>query len=548
MSNNNSRPMMQHAGNSNGMTLAPSSITGAPMPPQQHQHQHHYHQATEQSGLIYDLSSFDPLQAHALQLTASAGLTNLLTPAPAPTAGTGDSSRQQQQHQVQQQIRYQQPQHTQMEQQQQQIQQTPQAQQAQPQQVPQQTPYYYMQQPQTGVTSSLQPIAPATQATTVASGSVSQAPMMSQPAQNYILPATAQGQSLTMPANFQPHLHRGTLSTAGAPGTAHPDMLMAQHFHSVVAGQQQQQPLPLSLVPAIAPSKKRQTQESTSDRPAAKKKRQLSPSVVSSSGTSSVSMGQERGGGLDMVDPSLADPPANLESMTPAERRRYERNLREQQRSYRISQQIKELREVLTESNVPFKPNKYSILLSVVEYIKQLQSRAIMLDSEHQKLITTIRKTNEIINSGNTPSSADETEMANTTSASDSGSDNEMLFVQGLDYESVFDQCPAALGIAALDGRILECNPGFQLLLGTEREDLLKQSLFNLVRNHQDIFRAMAEMLKVAEEPANGTTPATPNIKNRYWSGPVISKRDTKVRISPEESKCRIQFVQFAKI
>jgi PAS domain-containing protein len=226
-------------------------------------------------------------------------------------------------------------------------------------------------------------------------------------------------------------------------------------------------------------------------------------------------------------EPLIYDPNVDMESMTPAERRRYERNLREQQRSYRISQQIKELREVLSESNVPFKPNKYSILMSVVEYIKQLQARAIMLDAEHQKLITTIRQTNELVNAGNTPTSADDTELTNS---SDSGSDSEMLFVQGLDYRSVFEQSPASLGIAALDGRILECNPEFQTLLGFPRDDLLKQSLFNLVRNHQDIFRAMAEMLKSAEEPpANGATSAS---NSRFWSGPVVSKRDSKVRRS----------------
>lgn len=228
-------------------------------------------------------------------------------------------------------------------------------------------------------------------------------------------------------------------------------------------------------------------------------------------------------------EPLIYDPNVDMESMTPAERRRYERNLREQQRSYRISQQIKELREVLSESNVPFKPNKYSILMSVVEYIKQLQARAIMLDAEHQKLITTIRQTNELVNAGNTPPSADDTELTNS---SDSGSDSEMLFVQGLDYRSVFEQSPASLGIAALDGRILECNPEFQLLLGFPRDDLLKQSLFNLVRNHQDIFRAMAEMLKSAEEPPANAAAAASN--SRFWSGPVVSKRDSKVSRPPQ--------------
>ena len=230
---------------------------------------------------------------------------------------------------------------------------------------------------------------------------------------------------------------------------------------------------------------------------------------------------------MDVLPPDMN---VDTSNMTPAERRRHERNLREQQRSYRISQQIKELREVLTESNVPFKPNKYSILLSVVDYIKQLQSRAIMLDAEHQKLITTIRQTNELVSSGATPCSvAEETDATNTATGSDSGSDNEMLFVQGLDYRSLFEQCPAALGIAALDGRILECNSEFNVLLRFKRDDLLKQSLFNLVRNHQDIFRAMAQMLKCAEEPMSLGDTSDQAANNRHWSGPIVSKRDKQV-------------------
>ena len=153
-----------------------------------------------------------------------------------------------------------------------------------------------------------------------------------------------------------------------------------------------------------------------------------------------------------------------------------------------------------------------------------------MLDSEHQKLILTVQQTNELVSSGAAPSSGTEEATTNTSgSGSDTGSDSDMLFVQGLDYKSLFDQCPAALGIASLDGRILECNSEFQMLLGFPKDELMKQSLFNLVRNHQDVFRAMAQMLKTAEEPLV-TVPTKELEKQRHWSGPVISTRDRKVR------------------
>ena len=103
--------------------------------------------------------------------------------------------------------------------------------------------------------------------------------------------------------------------------------------------------------------------------------------------------------GMDNIQPPQEKSAAILEKMSASERRRYDRNLREQRRSYHISQQIKELRDVLQQSNVPFRPNKYSILVSVAEYIQQLQGRAIMLDSEHERLINTIRSTTEAANS-----------------------------------------------------------------------------------------------------------------------------------------------------
>jgi hypothetical protein len=33
--------------------------------------------------------------------------------------------------------------------------------------------------------------------------------------------------------------------------------------------------------------------------------------------------------------------------------------------------------------------------------------------------------------------------------------DSDLLLVQGLDYSSVFENCPFAIGVAALDGRVI---------------------------------------------------------------------------------------------
>lgn len=225
----------------------------------------------------------------------------------------------------------------------------------------------------------------------------------------------------------------------------------------------------------------------------------------------------------------LAKQHPNWGSMTPAERRRQERNLREQQRSYLISQQIKKLRDVLTESNVPFKPNKFSILVSVVDYIKSLQARSIMLDSEHQKLLDTIKGTNEMVNSGTVPEASEK----DSIEAESSKATSELLMVQGLDYKAVFEHCPFAIGVASLDGRILACNYAFESLLALDSApDNANQSFFVYIRNHQDVFDAMADLLKrssVASETGEGVVREEHLL---YWCGRIVSLKSEQVSAS----------------
>ena len=233
--------------------------------------------------------------------------------------------------------------------------------------------------------------------------------------------------------------------------------------------------------------------------------------------------------GISDTGPPKEKDKEELAKMTPAERRRYERNLREQQRSYRISQQIKQLRDVLAESNIPFKPNKFSILVNVAEYIKQLQARAIMLDAEHQKLSNTINQTHQAIASGQIPSSGEDSDDRGDT-VSTYSDEHELVMVQGINYTAVFKHCPFALGVSALDGRILSCNHALARLFGSRETDMNQQSLFLFIRNHQDVFEAMADLLKrssVASETGEGVVREAHLL---YWCGHVIAQNHRKVR------------------
>lgn len=190
-------------------------------------------------------------------------------------------------------------------------------------------------------------------------------------------------------------------------------------------------------------------------------------------------------------------------------RRRHDRNLREQRRSQKITHQIDQLREVLAAASVRFKPDKYSTLVSVVEYVKQLQRRSTMLDNEHKKLLDTITRTNEIVNEpylGNNGASAssatgsaragnpagigadsakpdpalsggvggnDKANGAATGSPGDIYNEDELVFVRNVDYKCIFDRCGMPLAVASIDGRLMDCNHEFVKLTGYRREELL---------------------------------------------------------------------------
>jgi PAS domain-containing protein len=261
------------------------------------------------------------------------------------------------------------------------------------------------------------------------------------------------------------------------------------------------------------------------------------------------------------------------------ERRRQDRNQREQQRSRRITEQIAHLRDVLTQGGVPCRPDKNSTLISVAEYIQQLQARSNFLDGEHKKLLDTIARTNEMVNNqyyqaitttadGTTTSSVSST--TNNVPAPVSNDllsdgytggpleDENAVLVQGLDYKSVFYKCGIALAVASIDGRFIDCNSEFVTLSGYSRTELLpgeeltnkitmepnevpsksspceepspprNLSLFNLL-NREDmerVFSAMSGMLRRPVVRNPGATPQDSSPQLDCWSGSVRQNRE----------------------
>lgn len=265
-------------------------------------------------------------------------------------------------------------------------------------------------------------------------------------------------------------------------------------------------------------------------------------------------------------------------------KRRMDRNQREQQRSQKITEQIACLKELLAAANVHFKPDKHSTLITVADYIKQLQARSQLLDSEHQKLLDTIAKTTEIASSPQYQTSAGNEIVSSNDLLGDVPTgllleDEHAVFVKGLDYRNIFKQCSIPLAVASIDGRLMDCNSEFESLTGYERDELLlcevsndsdgtpradvafsdagvpstvttssltrNLSLFNLLcrEDMEQVFLAMSRMLK---QPISlGEEPLEANSSNRgsslprhhdFWSGRVNQSRRMTGKVSLPES------------
>lgn len=258
-------------------------------------------------------------------------------------------------------------------------------------------------------------------------------------------------------------------------------------------------------------------------------------------------------------------------------RRRQDRNVREQQRSQQITDQISGLKQVLEEANIQFKPDKHSTLVSVVDYVKQLQERSRMLEGEHEKLQDTITKTAEMVNSQNQALSADQLLSndlltdGNTTSPFEEDSN---VLVQGLDYRAVFGSFLLACSIASVDGRFLDCNKEFENVTGYNRHELFpseesndsesdlsvsesveketkakevkNQSFFNILNQDdmQDVFGAMSAMLR--RSVVSGST--APEIcQEDTWSGWVEVGRFEQKKVRLLHEGTNLTEVCFAK-
>jgi PAS domain-containing protein len=263
------------------------------------------------------------------------------------------------------------------------------------------------------------------------------------------------------------------------------------------------------------------------------------------------------------------------------DKRRIERNMREQERSKRISSQISQLKGLLAAANVRFKPDKFNTLVSVHSYIKTLQQRQALLDQEQQKLVNAITKSNELVAKSQTghctvPNLQEVSETSSgcnvipNSQATHSVDDEILAFVRGLDYKNVFSKIQIALCVTSIDGRLLDCNDEFARVCSLSRDVLVSSglrkpddmdpveqaeagksplSLFNLMANRmsrediQNVFEAMSSMLKQAHISNDDSSESIQTdggvkqthsdmMKYDHWSTEILKCQNSSQKVS----------------
>lgn len=254
--------------------------------------------------------------------------------------------------------------------------------------------------------------------------------------------------------------------------------------------------------------------------------------------------------------------------------KREERNAREKERSYRITSQINELRNLLSSGGVIVpKGTKNAVLTEAANYIRILQQQQYKSEIHRQQLIqqmqmigggqlgqqaaSAIRHVaarNGVWSLGNfggvPPRSAMSSAISNasdnvpntigqTTNISNASSDqsntgcsgqdtNQLLKdIEDHDYRFVFNSCAIAMAIASMGGAFIDCNQLFIELSEYTKQEICGLTIFNLTAR-EDLQNAFDLISQMISPPIDSTEVSTccvlrGNMKNRTDLGLHIS-------------------------
>lgn len=177
-----------------------------------------------------------------------------------------------------------------------------------------------------------------------------------------------------------------------------------------------------------------------------------------------------------------------------SDKRRLDRNSREQKRSKRISDQIKELKGLLEAAGVNMvKGNKSSILTCAAEYIMDLQRR-------NEAAVCRARQpTPALSTSTATSTNGEVSSWPSSSSFSGRAAGEDGAAGRAINYRRVFHDQSVPVALTAVDGRFIDCNWRFERECGYSKEQLRDMTFFSLVAangEHGSVFQTVAQMLK----------------------------------------------------
>mmetsp|Transcript_15536 Transcript_15536/g.29301 ORF Transcript_15536/g.29301 Transcript_15536/m.29301 type:complete len:512 (+) Transcript_15536:317-1852(+) len=254
--------------------------------------------------------------------------------------------------------------------------------------------------------------------------------------------------------------------------------------------------------------------------------------------------------------------------------KREERNAREKERSYRITSQINELRNLLSTGGVIVpKGTKNAVLTEAANYIRVLQQQQYKSEIHRQQLIqqmqmigggqlgqqaaSAIRHVaaqNGVWSLGNfggvPPRSAMSSAISNvsdsvpntvgqTTNVSNVSSDqsntgcsgnetNQLLKdIEDHDYRFVFNSCGVGMAIASMGGAFIDCNQLFIELSEYTKQEICGLTIFNLTAREdlQNAFDLISQMISppIDRSEATASCVLRGNMKNRTDLGLQIT-------------------------
>lgn len=221
--------------------------------------------------------------------------------------------------------------------------------------------------------------------------------------------------------------------------------------------------------------------------------------------------------------------------------KREERNAREKERSFRISKQINELRNLLSSGGVIVpKGTKSSVLTEAANYIRMLQQHQYRSEIDRHQLVQQIQRIgsgalgqqaasavrhvaaqNGVWSLGNfggiPPKSAmmyhqslgaipEQTSSTNDPEATSSS--NLSNSIEESDYRHVFNSCTIAMAIASMGGAFIDCNKLFCQLSNYTKQEVCSMTVFNLTSRQdlQSAFDLISQMLSAPLDPSANTS------------------------------------------